>query len=137
MRRTDLEAWLAARQQDEISAVTVCNDLWQLRCWFRFLERRDYPLEPGLFRVQSPKPPAEALPRFLSEAEYANLERTIRNAVQPDDEQSKLDYAWFLLLAHTGVRLSESLDLRLTDLKLTMGYATIRVANQAETAWSI
>jgi integrase/recombinase XerD len=37
-----------------------------------------------------------------------------------------LDYAWFLLLTHTGVRLSESLDLRLADLNLTMGYATVR-----------
>ena len=43
-----------------------------------------------------------------------------------DKYQACFDRAWFLTLAHTGVRLSELLDLRLGDLNLAAGYATIR-----------
>ena len=43
-----------------------------------------------------------------------------------DIYHASFDRAWFLILAHTGVRLSELLDLRLGDLNLRAGYATIR-----------
>ena len=36
------------------------------------------------------------------------------------------DRGWFLTLAHTGMRLSEMLDLRVDDLNLSAGQATIR-----------
>jgi site-specific recombinase XerD len=125
-RRADLEAWLEARSQDGISEVTIRNELGQVRSLLKFIEARDYPLDPGLFRVQPPKKTRATLPRYLSEVEYRRLETVVRQATEADTYAACFDRAWFLTLAHTGVRLSELLDLRLGDLNMAAGYATVR-----------
>jgi integrase/recombinase XerD len=125
--RADLEAWLQSCSQAGLSPVSVRNYLAQLRMVLRFMEARDHPLDPGLFRVHPPnKKGGTALPRYLSEADYRRLEAAILHATQADCYNSCFDRAWFLTLAHTGVRLSELLDLRLDDLDLAAGRATIR-----------
>jgi site-specific recombinase XerD len=125
-RRSDLEAWLEARTRDGVSNVTIRNQLGQLRGLLKFVEARDYPLDPGLFRVQGPKRNRDSLPRYLSEIDYRRLETVIRQAAEGDTYKACFDRAWFLTLAHTGVRVSELLDLRLGDLNLATGYATVR-----------
>jgi integrase/recombinase XerD len=124
--RADLEAWLQAGVQDGVSQSALRTYLAHLRGLFGFLEQRDWPLDPGLFRVSLPKPEGEPLPRYLSETEYRRLAQVILEATEADTDNAYLDRAWFLTLAHTGVRLSEMLDLRLEDLHLAEGYALIR-----------
>ena len=125
--RADLEAWLRSCSQARLSPVSVQNYLAQLRMVLRFMEARDHPLDPGLFRVQPPnKKGGTALPRYLSEADYRCLEAAILYATRADSYNACFDRAWFLILAHTGVRLSELLDLRLDDLELAAGRATVR-----------
>ncbi len=124
--RPDLEAWLQARYNDGVTNVTIRNDLAQLRTLLKFLEDRDYPLDPGLFRVQPPKKSTKPLPRYLSEADYRWLETNILQATQTETYNACFDRAWFLTLAHTGIRISELLDLRLGDVNLTKCFATIR-----------
>lgn len=125
-RRPDLAAWLRARVEDDVSNSSIQNDLGQLHGLLKFLEARGYPIDAGLFRVQAPKPNNTPLPRYLPEAEYRRLETTILQATQGDSYPACFDRACFLTLAHTGVRVSELLDLRLGDLNLPGGYATIR-----------
>ena len=120
-RRADLEAWLQARQEDEVSDVTVRNDLGRLRGLLKFMEARGHPLDPGLFRVKPPKRRTDPLPRYLSEKDYRRLEMTIWRETETDTYHARFDRAWFLTLAHTGVRISELLDLRLGDLNLRGG----------------
>jgi site-specific recombinase XerD len=124
--RADLEAWLQAGAQGGLSQSAQRTYLAHLRGWFGFLERRDWPLDPGLFRVRLPKPDGDPLPRYLSETEYRRLAQVILEATEADTYKAYLDRAWFLTLAHTGLRLSELLDLRVEDLNLAEGYATIR-----------
>jgi site-specific recombinase XerD len=124
--RADLEAWLQASVQDGVSQGALRTYLAHLRGLFGFLERRDWPLDPGLFRVRLPKPEGEPLPRYLPETEYRRLAQVILEATEADTYNAYFDRAWFLTLAHTGVRLSELLDLRVEDLNLAEGYATIR-----------
>jgi site-specific recombinase XerD len=126
LRRADLAAWKAARHEDGVSNTTIRNDLARLRSVLRFLEARDYPLDPGLFRVKPPKSGGTSLPRYLSEADYRWLETNVLQATIEDTYHNCFDRAWFLMLAHTGIRLSELLDLRLGDLNFQKGYATIR-----------
>ncbi len=125
-RRADLEAWLQARCQDGVTDVTIRNELARLRGLLKFLEARDYPLDPGLFRVQPPKLVSSSLPRYLPEVEYRRLETVVRQATKADTYLACFDRAWFLTLAHTGLRISELLDLRLGDMSLAAGYSTIR-----------
>jgi integrase/recombinase XerD len=92
----------------------------------RFVEARDYPLDPGLFRVKQPPMRSDPLPRYLQETDYRRLETTVLRATQGDSYDACFDQAWFLTLAHTGLRLSELLGLRLEDLGLTAGRAIVR-----------
>lgn len=126
LRRTDLEAWLQARCRQGASVASTHHSFVLLRMVLRFLEARDCPLDPGLFRVPPPKKSKTALPRYLSEGEYQRLEKTLLEATEEDSEGARLDRAWFLMLAHTGMRLSELLDLRVEDVDLVRGSALIR-----------
>ena len=124
--RADLEAWLQARSESGVSNKSVRCELGQLKGLLNFLEERGQPLDPGLFRVRAPKDRRKILPRYLTERDYRCLEQMVWQKTEADTYHAYFDRAWFLMLAHTGVRLSELLDLRLEDLNLTAGYVTIR-----------
>ena len=125
-RRSDLEAWLQARCQEGLSQSTIENNLGLVRMLLRFSESHGCPAEPGLFRVKPPKKRGTSLPRYLSEPEYRRLEKVILESTQADTYSACFDRAWFLTLAHTGVRLSEMLALGLDDLDLAAQRATVR-----------
>jgi site-specific recombinase XerD len=54
------------------------------------------------------------------------LVKTVVRQTEADTPQNHLDRAWFLTLAHTGVRISELLNLRLSDIDLASGRILIR-----------
>jgi integrase/recombinase XerD len=66
------------------------------------------------------------LPRYLPEPEYRRLEITVLESTQVDTYNACIDRAWFLVLAHTGMRLSEMLALGLDDLDLAAERAIVR-----------
>jgi site-specific recombinase XerD len=123
----------ATLQLDSVGAPAEPEGLARLR----FLEGRDHPLDPGLFRVKVPKPEANPLPRYLPEADYRWLETNVLQATKGDADNAYFDRAWFLTLAHTGVRLSELLDLRQGDLNLEKGSQQCEAGSQVMTGWSI
>jgi site-specific recombinase XerD len=125
-RRSDLEAWLQARCQESVSQKTIENNLGLVRMLLRFAESHGCPVAPGLFRVEPPKERGISLPRYLPEAEYRRLETTVLESTQSDTYSASFDRAWFLTLAHTGVRLSEMLALGLEDLDLAGERAIVR-----------
>jgi site-specific recombinase XerD len=125
-RRSDLEAWLQALCQDGLSQNTINYNLGLVRMLMRFVEGRDCHLDPGLFRVESPKKGGVALPLYLPEPEYRRLEKTVFENTQADTYSACFDRAWFLTLAHTGMRLSELLALGLDDLDLATERAIVR-----------
>jgi integrase/recombinase XerC len=125
-RRADLQAWLEARCQSGVSHRTIQTELGILHSLFKFVETHDDTLDPGLFRVQAPRQQGTTLPRYLSEANYRRLESIVLQATESDSNNAGFDRAWFLTLAHTGVRVSELLALRLEDLDLEAGRATVR-----------
>jgi len=54
-KRADLEAWLQARCQDAVKLTTIESELMHLCMLLRFLAARDYPIDPELFRVKTPR----------------------------------------------------------------------------------
>jgi site-specific recombinase XerD len=126
LRRADLEAWFQARAQEAVSQSTLRTNLAHLRGLLMFLEARDWPIDSDLFRIKPPQPDPDPLPRYLSETEYRRLEKSVLQATETETYNACFDRAFFLILAHTGIRLSEMLDLQLNDLNLAGGYATIR-----------
>lgn len=124
--RADLEAWLTARCEDEISEDSIRAELSLLRTLLRFLDARDVPIDPGLFRVNLSREKRRHLPRYLREADYRRLERVVLEQTESDTFNAAFDRVLFLMLAHTGMRISELLNLRLGDLDLVNGSALIR-----------
>jgi len=54
------------------------------------------------------------------------LEAVVLEHTKRPDYASCFDRAWFFTLAHTGIRISELLDLRLEDVNVEAGYITVR-----------
>jgi site-specific recombinase XerD len=125
LRRSHLEAWLAGRQEAGIAASSQATELGELLSFLRFVADQDLPLDANLFRVAYPQR-TEALPRYLTEPEYKRLEQVVLSQAADESPTAVRDRAWFLTLAHTGLRLSELLNLRVGDLDLPAGRLTVR-----------
>ena len=125
-QRADLQAWLEARCQAGIRHTSIQTEFGSLHSLFKVIEMRGGTLDPGLFRVQAPRQRGITLPRYLTEDEYRRLESIVLQATAADTYEACFDRAWFLTLAHTGLRVSEVLALRLEDLDLEAGRATVR-----------
>jgi len=117
LSRRDVEAYVEARLAVGLAASTLNRQLRDLWAFLRFVEGQGQPLSPGVFRVVRLKE-GRSLPRFLAEEEYHRLERLILSQTVAGTRDDRLDRAWFYLLAHGGLRLSELCDLRLGDLDL-------------------
>lgn len=124
--RADLEAWMDARGQDGVVQRSINGELSQLRMVLKFAERRDYPVDPGLFRVMPVKHENRKLPRGLSESIYQRLEQLVLQTTDAPTYDAAFDRAMFFTLAHTGIRLSELTNLRLGDLNLPGGSLAVR-----------
>lgn len=131
LQRSHLEAWLSARQAAGLAATTQATELTTLLGFLRFVvEHEATPLNPNLFRVPYPARPAP-LPRHLTEAEYHRLAQVVLADTAAATPTAARDRAWFFTLAHTGVRVSELLNLRLGDLDLASGRLLIRAGKHA------
>ena len=126
LRRADLQAWVRFRIDAGAKPESIRNQLGQIRSLIKFAQGRDCPVDPALFLVKAPRSNAKPLPRHLSESEYRRLEKHIMQATDGDSYGAAYDRAWFLTLAHTGLRISELMDLRMGDLSLAAGRAIVR-----------
>jgi len=125
LQRSHIEAWLNARQKAGIAASSRTCELSELLSCLRFVADRDTPLSANLFRVAYPER-SDPLPRYLTEAEYNRLERVVLAQTADDTPTAARDRAWFFTLSHTGLRVSELLNLRLSDLEFASGRLMVR-----------
>jgi site-specific recombinase XerD len=117
LQRSHIETWLNARQQAGLAASSRRTELSDLFSCLRFVADRDIALSPNLFRVPYPQR-TDPLPRYLTELEYRRLEQTVLTQTNADSHTAACARAWFFTLAHTGLRVSELLNLRLADVQL-------------------
>jgi integrase/recombinase XerD len=115
--RRDLQAYVQARLQQGRAASTLNRQLRDLWAFLRFVEKQGQALSQGVFRVARLKE-GQALPRFLSEQEYRRLEEHVLSQTAVGTQDDYLDRAWFYLLAHQGLRISELCELRRADVDL-------------------
>jgi site-specific recombinase XerD len=127
LQRSDVEAWLESRQAAGLAINTQCTQLTALLSCLRFACDRDIPLPANIFRVPHPARP-QLLPRYLSPDQYQRLLQTVDQQTSQETARTALDRAWFLTLAHTGVRISELLNLRLGDVDFATQRLFVRSA---------
>lgn len=125
LQRSDVEAWLTARQEAGIAVNTRRAQLTALFGCLRFAQEHELPLAANIFRIPYPAP-VQPLPRYLADADYKQLVQTVLTETAAGTPRDVLNRAWFLTLAHTGVRTCELLNIRLPDLDLAGGWLLIR-----------
>jgi site-specific recombinase XerD len=122
----DLTAYQQARTQAGKAPTTINRILDFVMAILHHLEEQQQPVHPSVFRLKPLARPL-SIPRHLSEADATTLECFVAQRLNSSDPLIRLENACFFLLAHTGLRASECLDLQLQDLDLPAGRLTVRL----------
>jgi integrase/recombinase XerD len=117
LTRADLQAFISARIAQGCAPTTVTNEVYALLGVLHRLHEQGESIPESVFRVELPKDP-ELAPRYLPEAEAQRLESHMRAYLALDTPEGRRDAVGYFLLAHTGLRLSELLDLKRSDVDL-------------------
>ncbi len=115
IQRSDVEAWLTARTVAGLKVNTRRTQLTILFGTLRFACDQDISIAANIFRIPYPARP-DPLPRYLQADEYERLLKAVHEQTADASPRNLLDRAWFLMLAHTGIRTCELLNLRLHDV---------------------
>ncbi len=125
VRRADLQAFQQAQQAAGVGPAAINRHLDEILALFRQLTDQGQAIDPALFRLKELVQP-ERLPRYLPEAQMQRLESYVQQQLDTPDPLSRLENACFFILAHTGLRASECVDLQVQDLDLSGGRLIVR-----------
>nr|WP_250811786.1 tyrosine recombinase XerC [Neorhizobium tomejilense] len=126
LRPADLRAFLAARRRDGSGARSLGRHLAGLRSFLRYLERKGLVNAAAAGAIRAPKQP-KSLPKPLTDRQALNLVTTGAQ-LQEEPWIAARDAAVLALLYGCGLRISEALGLRPTDL--TPGATTLRITGK-------
>lgn len=118
LQRTDLVAYIHSRQEAGRKPNTIQAELTVFRAFWHDLLDQEQVTNSAILRVKAPQS-SQPLPRYLAPSKFQQLIEVIETHTQTDQPDDRLNRAWFYLLAHTGLRVSELLNLRLCDCDLT------------------
>ena len=118
--RGDVEGWLADQFRAKAKATSVSRRLSALRRFYRLQLERAAVREDPTARVRSPKQPRR-LPKLLSEAQVEAL----LAAPATETTLGLRDRAMLETLYATGLRVSELVGLRLSQVSIDMGVVRV------------
>ena len=118
--RGDVEGWLADQFRKKAKATSVARRLSALRRFYRLQLERAAVREDPTARVRSPKQPRR-LPKLLSEAQV----ETLLAAPATETTLGLRDRAMLETLYATGLRVSELVGLRMTQVSTDMGVVRV------------
>jgi len=121
VRHLHIRAWAAAQMQEGLSARSVNRRLSCLNTYFRFLKKQGHIGKDPMQKVLAPKM-GKRLPVFVQETQ---LETLFSNIEFPDDYKGQMERLVLEILYATGMRRSELVNLRITDID--QGRMTFRV----------
>lgn len=113
----DLWVYQEERSAAGVAPATINRDLQYILALLHEQAEQGKPVDNSVFRLRLLKR-ADSLPRYLSELESQRLEAFVLNRLDSDDALTRLENACFFMLAHTGLRASECVDLRYQDIDL-------------------
>jgi site-specific recombinase XerD len=117
LRRVDLVAYVHARQETGIKPQSIGAELTVFRMFWREMLAEERVNNGAILLVKAPAA-EERLPRYLTVRQYQQLEQVVQQETVQDRPQDRFNQAWFYLLAHAGLRLSEARNLRCHDCDL-------------------
>ncbi len=113
----DLQAYQDERLASGLSNATINRVLDDVLALLRQLADQAEPVDLAVFRLARLSRP-ESLPRHLSQSASQRLESYVRHRLDQAEPLIRLENACFFILAHTGLRASECVDLQGQDLDL-------------------
>lgn len=118
---SDLQNYIEYLQSEKKSAATVSRNMAALRSFFQYLKEKNIISEDPSYNLKPPKVEKKP-PNILS------IEEIDRLLDQPDSHTFKgiRDRAMLELLYATGIRVSELIHLKVTDLDSERGYIVCR-----------
>ncbi len=131
----DLVASVHVRQGAGLKPRSIGAELTIFRMFWRDLLAQERVSNSALLQVKAPVAGAH-LPRYLTGSEFQRLEQVVQTETDANTPQDHFNLAWFYLLAHTGIRSSELLNLRLADCDSTGSAYASRPARATGIEWS-
>jgi site-specific recombinase XerD len=122
---SDLWAYQSARAAQGKAASTINDTVWHVVALLRAQAEQDQPVDASVFRLR-PLPCPDSLPRYLPEDDWQRLETFVQAQRDDPSPTGRLERACFWVLAHTGLRASECVDLRVGDLDWSGGRLWVR-----------
>ena len=128
LQESDIEAYLNYLKEHQKSAATVSRTLAAIRAFYQYLVKENKLEENPAKKIALPKIEKKA-PRILSQEQIVCL------LEQPNRKDTKgiRDRAMLELLYATGIRVSELISLKVTDINLQQGYIMCRDAQKERT----
>ena len=118
LQLTDVEAFISAELERGIKTVTVKSTLDRLYAVLRFLHDRQQ-LSTLIPRPDMKLP--DSLPQHLQPQELLTIETFVAEQLPTATTAGLLNIALYYILAHSGLRISELLDLTVRDVDLSFG----------------
>ena len=113
----DLHNFQSSKSTENVCARTADDIIGLVLDLLHELSDRGEAVNNSVFRFK-PRPRPERLPRYLQEAEAQRLEHYMLARLEHQEYKVRLETACYFVLAHTGLRASECLDLCMQDLDL-------------------
>ena len=113
---TTLRSWLSERQQQELSPRSTARALSTVKSFFRYLQHSHTLSNTAITLIRAPRL-AKKLPRPLNVDQTIELIDNIETGASAPWIGYR-DRALFMLLYATGMRISEALSLKASDLPL-------------------
>ena len=128
LKEADIEGYLSYLKEHQKSAATVSRTLAAIRAFYQYLIKENQLEENPAKKIALPKIEKKA-PRILSQEQIVCL------LEQPNRKDTKgiRDRAMLELLYATGIRVSELISLKVTDINLQQGYIMCRDAQKERT----
>jgi len=128
LKEEEIEHYLRHLEEQHKSAATVSRTLAAIRAFYQYLIKENKLEDNPAKRIALPKI-EKKVPRILSQ------EQVICLLEQPNRKDTKgiRDRAMLELLYATGIRVSELISLKITDINLQQGYIMCRDAQKERT----
>lgn len=103
-----IKSWLASLMKQQLEAKSVKRKISTLKAYFKYLMRNGVLVRTPMVHITSPKT-SKKLPVFVADKDTATL---FDHVAFPDDWKGKTDGLILALFYHTGIRLSELINLK-------------------------
>ncbi len=122
---THLTGYVLDLEKNQFSAATISRNIASLKAFYHYLVREGIVSADVTDELHAPKI-EKKIPEILS------MDEVVRLLEQPSGDSAKeiRDKAMLELLYATGIRVTELITLKVTDVNLNMGYIICRDANK-------